>query len=54
MKLVLLINIKMPTTVDILLFSSKINFMLSQVEHEKSVMTSGARFSGNKTHLFPA
>ena len=30
----LLINVKMPTTVDILTFMSRNNFMLSLVEHE--------------------
>ena len=28
-------NIKMPTTVGILIFISKINFMLSSIQHEK-------------------
>ena len=41
MKFILLINIKMPTVVGILIFISKINFMLSRVEHEKGFMTSG-------------
>ena len=34
-------NIKMPTIVGILTFMSKINFVLSCVEHEKSFITSG-------------
>ena len=33
---VLLTNVKMPTIVGILTFISRINFMLSEVEHEKS------------------
>ena len=37
----LLINVKMPTIVAILTFMNKINFMLSWVEHEKSVIASG-------------
>ena len=36
-----LINVKMPTTVGILTFMSRKNFMLSWVEHEKSSITSG-------------
>ena len=40
-KFILLINIKMPTAVYILIFISKINFMLNWVEHEKCFMTSG-------------
>ena len=35
-----LINVKMPTNVGILTFMSRINFMLSQAEHEKSFITS--------------
>ena len=38
---ILLINVKMPTIVGILTFMSRINFMLSSVEHEKSLITSG-------------
>ena len=34
------INVEMPTIVGILAFMSKIHFMLSWVEHEKSVLTS--------------
>ena len=43
---ILLINVKMPTIVDILTFLSRINFMLSLVENEKSVscITSGSDF----------
>ena len=36
----MLINVKMPTIVGILTFMSRINFMLSWVEHEKSFITS--------------
>ena len=36
----LLINVKMPTTVGILTFTSRKNFMLSSVEHEKCFITS--------------
>ena len=39
-KFFLLINIKMPTTVGILIFMSRKNFMLKWVEHEKSFITS--------------
>ena len=35
-----LIKVKMPTTVGILTFMSRKNFMLSSVEHEKSFRTS--------------
>ena len=38
---ILLINVKMPTIVDILTFMSTINFVLSGIEHEKSCITSG-------------
>ena len=34
-------NVKMPTIVGILIFMSRINLMLSWVEHEKSFITSG-------------
>ena len=37
----MLINVKMPTIVGILKFVSRINFVLSWVEHEKSFITSG-------------
>ena len=37
----MLINVKMPTIVGILSFMSRINFMLSSVEYEKSFITSG-------------
>ena len=37
----LLINIKMPTTVGILTFMSRKNFILSYVEHGNSFITSG-------------
>ena len=36
----MLINVKMPTIVGILTFMSRINFMLSWNEHEKSFITS--------------
>ena len=35
------INVKMPTIVCILTFMSRINFVLSRVEHGKSFITSG-------------
>ena len=38
---ILLINAKMPTIVGILTFISRIIFVLSRVEHGKSVITSG-------------
>ena len=38
---IMLINVKMPTFVGILSFMSRINFMLSGVEYEKSFITSG-------------
>ena len=38
---ILLINVKMSTIVGIFTFMSKINFMLSCVEYEKSFITSG-------------
>ena len=38
---IMLINVKMPTIVGILTFMSRINFMLSWVEHEQSFITSG-------------
>ena len=38
---IMLINVKMPTIVGILTFMSRINFLLSLVEHEKSFITSG-------------
>ena len=34
---IMLINVKMPTIVGILTFMSRINFVLSRVEHEKSL-----------------
>ena len=37
----MLINVKMPMIVGILTFMSRINFVLSRVEHEKSFITSG-------------
>ena len=38
---IMLINVKMPTVVGILTLMSRINFLLSWVEHEKSFITSG-------------
>ena len=38
---IMLINVKMPTIVGILTFMSRINFLLSYVEHEKRLITSG-------------
>ena len=38
---IMLMNIKMPTIVGILIFMSKLNFVLSLVEYEKSLITSG-------------
>ena len=38
---IMLINVKMPTIVGILTFMSRINFVLSLVEHGKSFLTSG-------------
>ena len=63
---ILLINVKMPTIVGILTFMSRINFMLSWVENEKSFITSGPwflsdsvekpkdRFSHDKAQIRPA
>ena len=39
----MLVNVKMPTIVGILTFMSRINFVLSWVELEKSLITSGPR-----------
>ena len=36
----MLINVKMPTIVGILTFMSRINFVLSCVEHERTFITS--------------
>ena len=38
---IMIINVKMPTIVGILTFMSIMNCMLSSVEHEKSLFTSG-------------
>ena len=38
---IMLINVKMPTIVGILTFMSRINFVLSWVEHEKGFITLG-------------
>ena len=37
----MLINVKMPTTVGIVTFMSRINFVLSCVKYENSFITSG-------------
>ena len=37
---IMLINVKMPTIFGILTFMSRIDFVLSRVEHEKSFITS--------------
>ena len=53
---ILLINVKMPTNVGILTFMSRIYFMLSWVEHEKSFITPGSDVSVRKygwTIFFP-
>ena len=48
----LLINVKMPTTVGILTFISRKNFMLNCVEHEKSVYNLGAKVASDlKVHF---
>ena len=39
---IMLINVKMPTTVGILTFMSMISFVLNWVEHGKSFKTSGS------------
>ena len=41
---IMLINVKMPTIVGILIFMSRMNLLLSWVEHEKSFITSESRF----------
>ena len=45
---IMLINVKMPTIVGILTFMSRINFVLSWVEHGKSFITSGPGLSDVK------
>ena len=47
-----LINVKMPTFVGILTFMSVIHFMLSWVEHEKSLITSGPDLDQNYLTLW--
>ena len=50
---IMLKNVKMPT-IGILTFMSRINFVLSWVEHEKSFMTSGpVVLTENTTGIFP-
>ena len=46
---ILLINAKMPTTVGILAFMSRINFMLSSVEHENICNLEHSFFTLNST-----
>ena len=48
---ILLINVKMPTIVGILTFMSRINFVLSWVEHEKSFITSQLEFFENSLQV---
>ena len=43
--LIMLTNVKMPTIVGILTFMSRINFVLSWVEHENKFYNLGARLS---------
>ena len=38
-------NVKLPITIGILTYMSRINFILSKVEHEKSFITSGPGLS---------
>ena len=45
----MLINVKMPTIVGILTLMSRINLMLSFVEHGKSFITSGPGFEFPKS-----
>ena len=40
---IVLINVKMPTIVGILTFKSRINFVLSWVEHEKKFISGSSR-----------
>ena len=47
----MLINVKMPTIVGILTFMSRINFVLSGVEYEKSFITSVPGYRGFMTSL---
>ena len=54
----MLVNIKMPTIVVILTFMSRINFVLSWMEHEKRFVTSGLAqltylTKRSKTSIFP-
>ena len=56
--LILLVNLKMPTLVGILTFMSRMNFVLSWVEHGKSFITSGLDqltylTKRSKTSIFP-
>ena len=46
---IMLINVKMPTIVGILTLMSRINFVLSGVEHEQSFVSSG--FTGTDTFM---
>ena len=47
--LIMLINVKMPTIVGILTLTSRINFVLSRVEHGKSFITLGPGYILSKT-----
>ena len=46
---IMLINVEMPTIVGILTFMSRIKFVLSCDEHEKSFITSGPDVRNPKT-----
>ena len=47
----MLINVKIPTIYGILTFMSRINFVLSSVEHEKSFITSGPVFGVSEQQM---
>ena len=49
---IMLINVKMPTIVGILTFMSRINFLLSLVEHGKSFITLGPDHTGKCIRRF--
>ena len=51
---IMLINVKMPTIVGIVTFVSRINFVLSLVEYEKSFITSRPGYNDQiKMHFCP-
>ena len=50
--LIMLINVKMPTIVGILTFMSRINFVLSCVEHGKSFITLGLGYLSTSCIFF--